>query len=81
MGRRQQVCAGAWGFLLACLVAGCVSGPPPMLVLPMDAYPFRQDQAGVRLGVDPLFSKEAALTAFPRGGDTFADQGLSLIHI
>jgi hypothetical protein len=81
MGRWQQVCAGAWGFLLACLVAGCASGPPPMLALPMDAYPFRQDQAGVRLGVDPLFSKEAALTAFPRGGDTFADQGLLPVRV
>ena len=81
MGRWQQMCAGVWGFFLACLVAGCASAPPPMLALPMDAYPFRQVQGDVRLGVDPLFSKEAALTAFPRGGDTFADQGLLPVRV
>jgi hypothetical protein len=52
-----------------------------MLALPMDAYPFRQAQLGVQLGVDPLFTKEAALTAFPSGGDTFPDQGLLPVRV
>ena len=81
MGSWRRAKAGAWGCLLAYLVAGCASGPPPMLALPMDAYPFRQTRDGVRVGVDPLFTKAQALAAFPRGGDTFSEQNLLPVRV
>ena len=81
MGRWQWARAGAWGVLFACLAVGCASGPPPMLALPLDAYPFRQAREGVRVGVDPLFTKEQALAAFPSGGDTFSEQNLLPVRV
>jgi hypothetical protein len=77
----QRGKAGAWGCLLACLVAGCASGPPPMLALPIDAYPFRQTRESIRVGVEPLFTKEQASAAFPSGGDTFSEQNLLPVRV
>src|SRR5512139_2494246 len=51
-----------------------------MTVQPIEAYPFRQAQGGVKVAVDPLFSKEKASASFP-GGEAFAEQGLLPIQI
>jgi hypothetical protein len=61
------------------MVAGCSSGPP-VSVQPIESYPFRQAQGGVKVAVDPLFTKERARTEFP-GGEAFEEQGLLPIQV
>jgi hypothetical protein len=51
-----------------------------MSVQPIEAYPFRQAQGGVKVAVDPLFAKERARAEFP-GGEAFEEQGLLPIQV
>ena len=63
----------------ALLMAGC-SSDMTGTVQPVDAYPLRQALGGVKVALDPLFSKEKAGASFP-GGEAFALQGLLPIQV
>jgi len=69
---------GWWVLILA--VAGCSHGPTATSVQPLEAYPFHQATGGIKVAVDPLFTKERARTEFP-GGDAFEEQGLLPIQV
>ncbi len=64
---------------LAVVLAGC-SSDPTLTAQTVDAYPLRQALGGVRVALDPLFSKEKAGASFP-GGEAFALQGLLPIQV
>jgi hypothetical protein len=64
---------------LVLMIAGC-SSDLAGTVQPVDAYPLRQALGGVKVALDPLFSKEQAGASFP-GGETFASQGLLPIQV
>jgi hypothetical protein len=68
---------GACG--LALMMVGCSSDMAGS-VQPVEAYPLRQALGGVRVALDPLFSKEKAGASFP-GGEAFALQGLLPIQV
>ena len=65
---------------LALMVAGCSSDPAGMSAQPIEAYPLRQALGGVRVALEPLFSKEQAGASFP-GGEAFEEQGLLPIQV
>ncbi len=73
-GMRLVACAG-----VALFIVGC-STPQPMATRPMEDFPFRQRQAAVRIGVDPLFRREQLKTDFPDVG-TIAEQGLLPVRV
>lgn len=64
---------------LALMTAGC-SSDPGVTAQGVDAYPLRQALGGVKVALDPLFSKEKAGAAFP-GGEAFALQGLLPVQV
>jgi hypothetical protein len=62
------------------MVAGCSSGPAGMSAQPIEAYPLRQTLGGVKVALDPLFTKERAGADFP-GGEAFEEQGLLPVQV
>lgn len=64
---------------LALMMAGC-SSDLTGTVQAVDAYPLRQALGGVKVALDPLFSKEKAGASFP-GGESFASQGLLPVQV
>ena len=65
---------------LALMAAGCSGGPEAFLVQPIDSYALRQTLGGVKVALEPLFSKEHARAHFP-GGEAFEEQGLLPVRI
>lgn len=65
---------------LALAVAGCSGGPAGMSAPTIDAYPLRQTLDGVKVALEPLFSKEQATASFP-GGEVFEEQGLLPVRV
>ncbi len=52
-------------FLLLVFAAMACSTPQPMSTRSIEDYPFRQRQAAIRIGVDPLFRPEQVKASFP----------------
>ena len=69
---------GLW--LLALCIVGCTHTPLPIPPQSMDAYPFRQVQAGVKAAVDPYFTTDRLQVAFS-GGDEFPQNGLLPVRV
>ena len=68
----------AWmSLLLAC--AAC-STPEAIPTRALEDYPFRQRQAAIRVGADPLFRNEQVKTAFPDAGP-IGDLGVLPIRV
>jgi hypothetical protein len=70
--------AGLW--LLALLVAGCSHTPLPIPPQSMESYPFQQTQSGVRVALDPYFTKDRLQVAFT-GGEDFVQSGLLPVRV
>lgn len=77
---RCLIRAGIGLWILTLAVAGCSHGPTATSVQPIEAYPFRHATGGIKVAVDPLFTKERARAEFP-GGDAFEEQGLLPIQV
>lgn len=67
-----------WALIL--VMVGCSGGPATMAAPPIEAYPFRQALSGIRVALDPLFTRERARTEFP-GGEAFEEGGLLAIQV
>ena len=65
---------------LALLFAGCSSDPAGMSAQPVENYALRQALGGVKVALEPLFSKEQASAGFP-GGEAFEEQGLLAVRV
>jgi hypothetical protein len=70
--------AGLW--LLALLVVACSHTPLPIPPQSMDSYQFRQTQGGVRIAVDPYFTRDRLQVAFT-GGEDFIQSGLLPVRV
>jgi hypothetical protein len=66
--------------LLTFLMFGCSHTPPPIPPQSIDAYSFRQAQAGVRVALDPYITLDRLQVAFS-GGEDFSPNGLLPIQV
>lgn len=80
MIRRARTWDLRWLWLFPLLAAGCSHTPLPIPPQPIEAYPFRQTQAGVRVALDPYFTRDRLQVAFS-GGEEFADKGLLPVRV
>ncbi len=66
--------------LLLLLIAAACSTPEATPLRVLEEYPFRQRQAAIRVGADPLFRREQIKAAFPETG-SIGDMGILPVRV